>query len=155
MRRIALGAGILIVALTVAGCGGGGGDETTTKTISKAAFVRKGNAICEKGTRRMVASFTGFLKKEGKAIKHPSQAEKEELVGAILVPSVKREIREFEALGAPSGDEDRVGEIIKALEEGLETAEANPEAVVSSSDAVFGIASRLAGEYGLEVCGGR
>jgi hypothetical protein len=155
MRGIALGAGILIVVLSVAGCGGGSGDETSAKTISKAAFVKKGNAICEKGSRRMVASFTSFLKKEEGTVKHPSKADKDELVATVLIPSVKREIREFEALGAPSGDEDRVGEIITALEEGLETAESNPEAVVASSDAVFGIVSRLAGEYGLEVCGSR
>jgi ABC-type Fe3+-citrate transport system substrate-binding protein len=154
MRGFALGAGILVVALVVAGCGGGG-DETSTNTISKAVFIKKGNAICQKGSERMVVSFTSFLEKEKSSVKHPSQATKEELVGEALVPSVKREIKEFEALGAPSGDEDRVGEIIKALEEGLETAESNPEAVVSSSDAVFGIPSRLAGEYGLEVCGNR
>jgi Pyruvate/2-oxoacid:ferredoxin oxidoreductase gamma subunit len=154
MRGIALAAGILIVAVAVAGCGGGG-DQTSTKTISKAVFVKKGNAICEKGSRRMVASFTARLKKEKNLIRHPSRADQEALVGEVLVPSVKREIKEFKALGAPSGDEDRAGENVKALEEGLETAESNPEAVVSSSDAVFGIASRLAGEYGLEVCGGR
>ncbi len=153
MRGIALGAGILILALIVAGCGGGGGDETST--ISKSAFIKKADAVCEKGSQRMVAAFTAFLKKEKSAVKHPSQASKEEMVGEVLVPSVKQEIKELQALGAPSGDEDRVGEIIKALEEGLETAESNPEAVVSSSDAVFGISSRLAKEYGLEVCGSR
>jgi hypothetical protein len=152
MRGIALGVGILIVALTAAGCGGG---ETSTKTIPKAVFIKKANAICKKSSERMVASFTSFLAKKKSSITHPSQATKEEMVGKALVPSVKREIEEFQALGAPSGDEDRVGEIIKALEEGLETAESNPEAVASSSDAVFGIASRLAGEYGLEVCGNR
>ena len=153
MRGVALGVGILIVALTVAGCGGGG--QESTKTIPKAVFVKKANAICKKNSERMVAAFTAFLAKKKSSITHPSKAVKEELVGEAMVPGVKREIEELQALGAPSGDEDSVGEIIKALEEGLETAESNPEAVVSSSDAVFGIASRLAGEYGLEVCGSR
>ena len=46
--------------------------------------------------------------------------------------------------------------MVAALEEGLETAEADPEALAaSSSDIVYGIATRLAGEYGLKVCSSR
>jgi hypothetical protein len=45
--------------------------------------------------------------------------------------------------------------MITALEEGVETAERNPEVVTQSSDAIFGIASRIGGEYGLAVCGSR
>jgi hypothetical protein len=153
MRWIVLGAGALAVALIVVGCGGSSSDETSANAISKAAFAKKANAICQKGTERMASSFAKYLKKG--EVTHPSQAVQEELVGEVLVPSVKREIKELQALGAPSGDEDKVNEIITALEEGVETAEGNPEAVTSSSDVVFGIASRLAGEYGLEVCGGR
>ena len=49
----------------------------------------------------------------------------------------------------------RVDDFLEALEEGIEVAERNPEVVVASSEAVFGIPSRLAREYGLEVCGSR
>jgi hypothetical protein len=154
MRWIVLGAGVLAVTLIVAGCGGGG-DEASTSAISKAAFAKKAEAICQKGSERAAAAFVSFLKKQKSDARHPSQADEEELVGKVLVPSVKREVKEFRALGAPSGDEDRVKAIIEALEEGVETAEDDPEAVASSSDAVFGIASRLAKEYGLEVCGSR
>jgi ABC-type phosphate/phosphonate transport system substrate-binding protein len=152
MRWIALAAGALIVALLAAGCGGDS-DEASTTAISKAAFIKKADAICTKGTARLASNFSAFLKKQ--KLKQLTQADEEELVGKVLVPGVKREIKELRALGAPSGDEDRVNEMTKALEEGLETAEGNPEAVTSSSDVVFGIAARLAGEYGLEACGSR
>jgi hypothetical protein len=157
MRWIVLGAGALVFALVVAGCGGGGGssDEVSTNAISKVAFAKKADVICQKGSERMAAAFVAALKKEKKAVGHQSQADEEALVGKVLVPSVKREIKEFRALGAPSGDEDRISAIVEALEEGVETAENDPEAVTSSSEAVFGIASRLAGEYGLKVCGSR
>jgi hypothetical protein len=152
---IALTIGTLAISLIVAaGCGGGGDDSSTTaNAISKAAFVKKADAICQKGSERMAAGFGKYLKKS--EVTHPSQAVQEKLVVKVLIPSVRQEVKEFQALGAPSGDEDRVAEIVRALEEGVETAEGNREAVTSSSDVVFGIASRLAGEYGLEVCGSR
>lgn len=152
-RWIVLGAGALAVASIAVGCGGGSGDAVSTSAISKAAFAKKADAVCKKGSERMASAFAKYLKTG--EVTDPSQAVQEKLVGKVLVPSVKREIDELRALGAPSGDEDRVGEIIKALEEGVETAEGNPEAVAVSSDVVFGIASRLAKEYGLEVCGSR
>jgi hypothetical protein len=145
----------LAVALPVAGCGGGGGGESSNgPTISKAAFVKKADAICKGSIERIEKSFVAYLRKSGGGI-HPGKAAEEELVGKVLVPSVKREVKELRALGAPSGDEARVDAIVEALEEGVETAESDPKAVTNSSEVVFGIASRLAKEYGLEACGSR
>jgi hypothetical protein len=151
---IMLLAAIVAMAVGVAGCGGGGDSTTNTNPISKAAFIGKADAICQKSNERMGHAFLSFLNKH-KEVKQPSKAEYEKLVGTVLVPSVEREIKEVKALGVPEGDEDAVNAMIKALEEGVETAEDNPEAVTSSSEVVFGIASRLAGEYGLKVCGSR
>jgi hypothetical protein len=151
---IAVVAVAVAVAFVAGGCGGGNDSSTSTVTISKAAFIKKADAICQQGTERMANAFLSFLNRH-KDIKRPSKAEYEKLVGTVLVPSVEREIKALKALGAPSGDEDRINAMVNALEEGLETAEDNPEAVTSSSDVVFGIASRLAGEYGLKVCGSR
>jgi ABC-type phosphate/phosphonate transport system substrate-binding protein len=145
---------LLAVVPIAGGCGGGSDDSSADATISKAAFVKKADAVCLHGNKRMEVAFARFLE-ANKNIKRPSDADFEELVGKVLVPNVKREIKEIRALGAPSDDEDKVGEIVTALEEGLETAEGNPQAAVNSSEAVFGISSRLAKEYGLEVCGSR
>jgi hypothetical protein len=142
----------MVVALVVAGCGGG--SSSSGPTISKAVFIKKADAICKESIERIEKSFVAYLRKSGGGI-HPGKAAEEELVGKALVPSVKREVRELRALGAPSGDEDRVDAIIGALEEGVETAESDPKAVTASSEVVFGIASRLAKEYGLEACGSR
>jgi hypothetical protein len=145
--------GMLAVASIFAGCGGGN-DSSSGPTIAKAVFIKKADAVCRGGNKRMEVAFAHFLQ-ANKNIKRPDDAQLEGLVATVLVPNVKREVKELRALGAPSGDEDRIGEMIKALEEGLETAEGNPQAAVNSSEAVFGIASRLAKEYGLEVCGSR
>jgi hypothetical protein len=150
---VAVFAVVLVLAAAAVGCGGGS-DESSASSISKVAFIKKTDAVCTHGNSRMEVAFAHFLE-ANKNVKKPSDADYEALVGKVLVPNVKREIKEIRAFGAPSGDEDRVDAILEALEEGIEVAERDPKAVVSSSEAVFGISSRLAKEYGLEVCGSR
>jgi len=145
---------LLAMALTIGGCGGRSDQSSADVTISKTAFVKKADAVCAKGNKRMEVVFARFLKAH-KDIRRPDDAVFEKLVGTALVPNIKREIRELRALGAPADDEDRVDDMITALEEGVETAEGNPQAAVKNSEAVYGISSRLAKEYGLEVCGSR
>lgn len=145
-------AGVFLVALVLAGCGGD--DDSNEASISKAQFIKKADQVCKEANKRMEAAFVAFL--EGnRDITRPDGPAVEGLVGKILVPSIKREISELEALGTPDGDEDEIDEILTALEEGVETAEDNPKVVTGSADTVFGIASRLAEEYGLKICGSR
>ncbi|MGH2976238.1 MAG: hypothetical protein ACRDLL_15445 [Solirubrobacterales bacterium] len=146
-----------VVALFVVGCGGGDA-SISTSTISKEAFIKKADAVCKKGFAQLQRGFAAYLKENKKsiiALRHPSRADYEGLIGGVLVPNLEKEIEEIRALGAPSGDEDRIEEILTAFEEGIETAESNRKAVTNSSEAIFGIGSRLAKEYGLEVCGSR
>jgi hypothetical protein len=150
---IAIAVALALAALVVAGCGGGSDSSTSTVSVSKAAFIKEADAVCKKGTERMQLAILDFLKQHN--VKRPNKAQSEKLVGTTIVPSVQTELKELKKLDAPEGDEERVNAIISALEEGLEIAEDNPEAVVGSSDAVFGISGRLAGEYGAEVCGSR
>jgi hypothetical protein len=146
--------GALLAVASIVGCGSGEDPSTTTGAVSKAAFVKKADAICKQGIERMQRQIFAELRTKN-GIRKPRPSEYEALVGKIIVPSVRTEIHQLRALEIPDGDEERVDAMIGALEEGLETAEDNPEAVAASSDVVFGIASRLAGEYGLTVCGSR
>lgn len=154
-QGIALVIGMLGVSLLAAGCGGGdGSDSSTGPAISKVAFIKKADAVCTGGNKRMEVGFARFLQ-ENKNIRHPTEADYEELVVKVLVPNVSKEIKEIRALGAPDGDEDRVDDFLEALEEGIEAAERDPKVVITNSSVVFGISSRLAKEYGLEVCSSR
>jgi len=153
-RRGAFVAAAMVIALVVAGCGGGGGDSSSAKSISKEDFIAKADAICKKGTERLQKAIFA-------ALKHPqnltkvSEAEQIKIVTAAMVPNISREAKELRALGIPDGDEEKIDAMIGALEEGLETAEQDPQAVTKSSDVVFGISSRIAGEYGLTACASR
>jgi CRISPR/Cas system-associated endoribonuclease Cas2/predicted small secreted protein len=151
---IALIAAVVVAAMLVAGCGGGDDSSSSSGSITKEEFIAKADAICKEGTQRMQKAIFVALK-DKQSLTKLSQSEQEKLVTTVIVPSVKREVKELRALGTPDGDDEKADAMISALEEGVETAESNPEAVTSSSDVVFGISSRLAAEYGLEACGSR
>ncbi len=161
MGRGVIALAAVAAALVVAGCGGSGSgsDSTvTTGSLSKEAFVEKADAICAKGNKRLQKGFANYLRKNKKsiiALRHPSKEDYDGLIGGVLVPNLEWEIKEIRALGAPDGDEERIEEIVTAWEEGIQVAETDPKAVKHSSEAIFGIGSRLAKEYGLEVCGSR
>jgi hypothetical protein len=161
MSRGAIALAAVVTVLVLAGCGGGGeaGDSSIAAgSLSKATFIKKADAICTKGNARLQKGFAAYLRKNKKSIvtlRHPSKADYEGLIGGVLVPNLEWEIEEIRALGAPSGDEAKIEEIFTALEEGIEVAENDPEAVKHSSEAIFGVGSRLAKEYGLVVCGSR
>jgi hypothetical protein len=153
MRLTAWGAGILAAALIFAGCGGSD-DSSSTNSISKEQFITKADAICKKGTKRLQAAIFAALK-DPRNLTKVSNAEQIKIVKTAMVPNVSREVKELRALGIPDGDEEKVDAMITALEEGVEIAEQDPQVVTKSSDAVFGISSRIATEYGLEACGRR
>jgi hypothetical protein len=150
--RGAFVAAAMIVALVLVGCGGG--DSSSGSSISKEEFIAKADAICKKGTERLQAAIGKVLKNQPNITK-VTKGEQEKIVTTEMVPSVSREVMELRALGVPDGDDEKVDAMITALEEGVETAERDPTAVTKSSDAIFGISSRIAGEYGAVGCGSR
>ncbi|HEU4737328.1 MAG TPA: hypothetical protein VFS48_09925 [Solirubrobacterales bacterium] len=140
------------------GCGGGSDDSSGGESISKEEFAAKADAICKKGNERMEKELFKFLRQNqtGKTLRKPTVEQNEKFIVAVLIPNLEREIGEIKALGVPDGDEEKIDALIAALEEGQETAEDDTETVAAgTSDIIFGIASRLAGEYGAEVCGSR
>jgi hypothetical protein len=151
--RGAFVAAAMVIALVVAGCGGGD-SSTAAGSISKEDFIAKADAICEKGTKRLQAAIFAALKKPQNLTK-VNEAEQIKIVTTAMVPNVSREAKELRALGVPEDDEEKVDAMISALEEGVETAEQDPQAVTKSSDVIFGISSRIAGEYGLTACSSR
>lgn len=168
-RAIVIGFGVL--ALAGSGCGagsggdaGGGGaggaalsssevaESVTTASISKAAFVKQADAICEKREKQIQADFLVYAK-ENKDVKEPTEADYTALIDAVLAPNIEKEVEEIEQLGAPAGDEDEVGEILAARIEGLNHVESSPKTVIDSNEDIFAEASKLAKAYGLKSCG--
>jgi len=150
-RLIVLAAGLLAIAMVAAGCGGGD-DETTTASISKAAFIKRTNAICQKFDERIANGLAAYIA-EHKDIEEPTEADYARLTSTVLVPNVEEELDEMRAVGLPSGDEDEVEEYFELIEQGIETAESEPIALAAEEEKVFGPAAELARSYGLANCG--
>jgi hypothetical protein len=135
MHRRLMGAapiGVLLFAgLLVAGCGSSSSTTATTTTtaaISKAEFVVKGNAICVAGNKRQELEYTAFGKKHGFSEKaEPTKAQQTELVNAVFIPSIQNQIDSVKALGAPSGEEQKVSSALTASQEALNKVKAKPE----------------------------
>jgi hypothetical protein len=152
---IALPAAALAIALIVAGCGGGGSDnEVTASSITKAEFLKKADAVCERGNEQTQADVAAYVEEKNFSLsKKQTPAQYTAFIEAVLVPNVNKEIEEIRDLGAPSGDEDQVEAILSALEDAVAKAQKESKAVVQERTDLFGRASELAKEYGLKACG--
>jgi hypothetical protein len=156
-RLIAMLAAVLAVAIVAAGCGSSSdtGSSDTTETaaaLSKAAFVKKADAICTVGNESIENEADEFAKENNVNTEKPTQAEKEEVIVAVVAPSVRKQGEEIAELGTPSGDEEAVEAIVAAVEEGADELEAEPKLLIDGENPLAK-GSKLAKSYGLKVCG--
>ncbi|HEX6688345.1 MAG TPA: hypothetical protein VF085_06735 [Solirubrobacterales bacterium] len=142
---------VLAGALVAAGCGSDDGNSTAS--LSKAQFVKQGNAICTAGSKELEEGFEEFAKEKnlGKN-EEPSEAELEEVAETVLVPGVGKQIEGLRALGTPEGDEGEVDRLLTGAEEALEEIEEDPSKA-SENGGTFTEVNKEAREYGLTVCG--
>jgi hypothetical protein len=138
------------VAMLIAGCGGGGGD--TTEALTKAEFIKQGDAICKKGNLASETEVEEFAKKNGFKLEEPSKDQAEEVVTEVLVPNLQRQAEELDALGAPKGDEAEIDALIVSLEEATAEFEKDPSSFFKETALAKPI--RLENAYGFKVCGG-
>lgn len=151
-RFIALLAALAALALVVAGCGGGGSSTESTSSLTKAEFVKQGNAICAKGSKEINEGFEKFVEENGLSkTKAPPKAVQEEAVETVLIPKISKEIEDIRALGPPDEEAEAV---LDAAEEALEKGEEDPIAFLKEESAgPFAKANKLSREYGLTRCG--
>jgi hypothetical protein len=142
----------LALVLVVAGCGSSSKStsSTATPTITKAEFLKKGNAICKKGNREINQGAHKFF---GKG-KKPGHGAMIKFATGTLIPSVQRQISGVKALGAPKGDEAKVKEIVTTAQAALDRGKKDPNLLVSNKRDPFAKSNKLTKAYGLKACGG-
>jgi hypothetical protein len=145
-------AAILTVGLVQVGCGSSNDNSTTSTTaaLSKAAFLKQGNAICAKGNK--ATNKLGnqiFPNKNAK----PTQAEKTQFENA-LITNIQGQINGVKALGAPAGDSAKVNAIVNTAQAALDNIKKNPSILFASNTDPFAKANKLTNAYGLTACGG-
>lgn len=142
--------GAVALALLIGGCGGGGtsaGEDASASTLSKAQFLKLGNAICAEGNDEINAVY-------GKYAAHPpGEARMNQVAQEIVPPVRKKVVRRLRALDPPARGEKRVEEILEAIEEGIEKGEEDAASLRAYHTAyAFERAYKMELEYGLTKC---
>jgi len=152
MRSRLTGGLLLTAALSIgvvaAGCGGG--DDNLTK----AEFLKQGNAICKKGNQQInKAAHETFTKKKYPNGPPPKSVQKK-FATDTLIPTIQKEIDGVKALGAPKGDEAKVKAIVDSAQAALDKGKKDPTVLLSNGPGPFKQSNQLTKAYGLTACGG-
>lgn len=141
----------------VAGDGGGAaaGDGSSSEVLSKAEFIKQGDAICQKGGGRIFNELQRHKTEYGRGWgRQPSKKQNEEGLVDLVLPILREEVEELEALTPPPGDEAEIEAMLDAFEEGVEKTEAKPGLAESRGpNNPLAEASALSQKYGFKVCG--
>jgi hypothetical protein len=140
------------VVLATTGCGddkvrGAGDDSETTST--RAEYIEQADAICEQGNADLEAATSEFF--AGKP--HPTARQERTFATRVFVPKLQAQLAELRELQIPEGDEEDVTAIYDAVSAALDEISADPSSFGGEPPAGFRDASRLAVEYGFQVCG--
>jgi acetyl-CoA acetyltransferase len=146
----------LALMLALAGCGGdedatsaGGDGGIPTSSLTKAQFLKKGNAICAEIYSEITEKYEAFYEAEKR-----TEAELDNKAAEVVTPNVVKLEKRLEALGAPQGQERKVEAILTALEEGVERAEEDVSTTRGAhGEFAFEKPYKLMWAYGLKRCG--
>ncbi len=143
--------GAVALVLLVVGCGSGGdsssGETASTSTLTKAQFLKLGNAICAKSNDEINAVYGKY------AGKLPGEAKMNQVAQEIVPPVRKKVIRRLRALDPPAGEEKHVEKILAAIEEGIEKGEEDAASLrAAGPEYAFWRAYHMEIDYGLVKC---
>jgi len=152
-RPIAMLAGVMAIAIVAAGCGGSD-DGTDTVVLTKAEFIKQGDAICAKTSKQIEDEADEFAEDNDVDTSNPKQEDQEGVIVTVVAPALQAQADELTALGAPEGEEDTTAAIVEAIEAGAEELEDDPAALLESADAgPLEKAEELADQFGFKECG--
>ena len=155
-RRVVVlaAAGLLAMALLVAGCGSdsdtGTASDEAPAALAKPQFVKQANQICAQGLKEKDQAVAVSLKESAQAGGPPTSKDIEKMVEEAVLPSYDKTIDQLGQLGVPKGDEAKVEKMIGEFEAAIKTAEADP--VKATKKNVFEAADEAAEDYGLDAC---
>jgi hypothetical protein len=120
--------------------------EAEQRPLTKAAFLKAGNAICSRATQGMDRVGMTFFKSPG----HPTKEETIAFARKVAVPTAQHELDQLRALSPPKEDEARVKAILDASQAAVDKVRANPSLLGENNGSDR--ANRLARAYGLIAC---
>lgn len=148
--RIFLGgvAAMLAIAL-IAGCGSGG--DSTEAALTKAQFIKRGNAICRTALKQRTRAVNAWIqrKKEGGKTEEASVQELGHLYVTVALPPIKEASEELAELGLPARDL-KAEKFVELFTAAIATIEEKPTLMFEHKP--YRSADLLAKAYGLEDC---
>jgi len=153
VTAVAIAAAVALVAI---GTGCGGGDSATT-TITKAEFIKRGDAICrktDKEQQKLLGEYTAQYQSwpAAKQENAKSAEGQKRLVREWVLPSLTAEVKQLAALPSPDRQTAEAEAVVVAFEEAIAKVESTPSVVIRNPLPVFSPANRLARLYGFEDC---
>ncbi|HEU4705948.1 MAG TPA: hypothetical protein VFS64_02035 [Solirubrobacterales bacterium] len=140
-----------VLAIAAIGCGSGG--SSTESGLTKAQFIKRGDAICHTARRRKTEALKAWTEapaNKGKTFEDWSTAELEHVYLTVALPPVKQASQELADLTPPTGDV-KAEEIVKSLAATVGALEENPRAALKG--APYYHTDKLAQAYGFKACG--
>jgi hypothetical protein len=151
-RRIALPVALaVILALLPVGCGQGGTEHTAS--LSKAQFVKEGNALCARVFAEINQEYGRFSHGPNGGENSATEAERNQAAEEIVPPNLTRLLRRLRALGLPAEEGERVPRILNALQAGIEKGEEEPLALRGIKGFALMKPYEMLWAYGLTGCG--
>ena len=139
MKTVALAA----VCVAAAGCG-----ANSEPRLTKPEFLKRGNAICAKGTRTIDQTGLTFFKTP----RRPTAEEKTAFAQEVALPTTQSVLDQLYALRPPKDDEATVKTLLDRAQAALDRVREDPGLLgrPNGSDE----ANALARAYGLTACAG-
>jgi hypothetical protein len=141
-------AALLLAGMLAAGCG----SSDSAPALTKAEFIKQGDAVCGKAEKEKKIAIESFLQDSGAGPEKPlTAAQNEEFVTTAILPPIKVQVEELEALGVP--DEQKASDIVEGLGEVVENVEGDPTLLTGKSDVdPFEDVAKKARAYGFKTC---
>jgi hypothetical protein len=160
--RAGLALAAIAAAIVAVGCGSsdGGSDSSSTVTVtvqtgslSKAAFVKKADAICKAARTEFLAEFASFSKEHLSEFANPKNREEifKKVLETMLGPNVEGQIEQISKLGAPSSYAPEVETFLNALQKRIDKAQEEPLGLIATPYP-FKKAENVAKQVGLQGC---
>lgn len=150
MYRVIFVVGMVAATCFAIGCGSSSGD-TASAPLTKPQYIKQAEAICTKSTKETRKAANAW-KKEFSGGAAEAEEHAAEGIAKVLVPAIKLEAEELEALEPPAKDKAVVDRFVGNLSRAGEVLEEEGFNAFPKSGALE--FRQEATEYGLKSCGG-
>ena len=146
---LALSLGALAIVVLAAGCGSSGGEGDGATGPTKAAYIKRADAICTRTNNTEAEGISNWEVEHGAVepwFKPPTRVQELK----VVLPLIRQEAEEIARLKPPPGEEAKVNAFVSAFQD------ASKETIADLLDGVskkYQGAYRLMKNYGFKVCG--